>query len=183
MVLQQGTSSPALTICGGAQPAEDVHQRRLPRAAVAQQRRDLTLVDVKGQICSQGTARGGVRAGISCPRGPSHAHMWGIHSHSPQGSPHPTAGLGRSRTLCGVATFQRHPGKGGENIREVGQGRLNHYMGRGGIGDDASRLFLVMEGSFLGCWFSHHYCETGHTQARLAFTSRAPPLQKKPKPA
>lgn len=87
---------PALTISGRAQPAEDVHQRRLPGAAVAQQRRDLPLVDVKGQICSQGT-----ETGVSGwdPGSPSHL----LPQDQPQCShvglySHPMAGLGWPHT-------------------------------------------------------------------------------------
>lgn len=153
LFLEQGSPRAALTIRGRAQPAEDVHQRRLPGAAVAQQRRDLPLVDVKGQICSQGTARGAVRVGSWLPQDPSQRSQVELHSHPAPGDT-PWPGWD-GPTPTGAATFQRRPGKGGDSIREVGQGGLHHCMGRGGIGGDASRLSLGMKGSFLGCWFGH----------------------------
>lgn len=132
-----------LTVRRWTQPAKDVHQRRLPGAAVPEQSRDLTFIDVEGQVWSPRQAREKEETLATCLRHPepaptaevnSNTDIWGMHLLSVQRDALPShPSMARDRwgwdspcTGCRVAAFKSHTGKRDEKIRETGQGRSYH---------------------------------------------------------
>jgi len=126
-----------LTVRRRTQPAKDVHQRRLAGPAVPEQSRDLTFVDVEGQIWSPRQAREKEETLATCSRHPapappadvnSNTDIWGMHLRSARrdalpprpGTARDRRGWDRPGTSCGVATFRSHSGKRDGNIREMG---------------------------------------------------------------